>query len=122
MESPIFPPIDRTCTRRALLIGINYTGTSGELHGCVNDVRKMSSFLLERGWASESIVCLTDDSYSKYGKTTPPTKRNILAAMRWLVSGAKAGDVSSREPPAPAHHPPQRTHTPARRPPQRTPV
>ena len=27
------------CNRRALLIGINYIGTSGELAGCVNDVR-----------------------------------------------------------------------------------
>ena len=31
---------------RAVLIGINYTGTSGQLEGCCNDVKKMRTFLL----------------------------------------------------------------------------
>merc|ERR1712196_277650 len=28
-------------SKRSLLIGINYRGTGNELHGCVNDVRRM---------------------------------------------------------------------------------
>jgi hypothetical protein len=35
--------------RVGLLFGINYTGTSNELHGCVNDVENTAAFLENRG-------------------------------------------------------------------------
>lgn len=76
--------------KRALLIGINYTGTSGELQGCCNDVQKMKAFLLERGWAAGDMLILTDDQHQPQKL---PTKANMLDGMRWLVRGAAAGDL-----------------------------
>ena len=78
--------------RRALLVGINYTGTGGELNGCVNDVRKMKAFLTSCGWSEtdDSILCLTDDQSKPHRL---PTKANMIAGMRWLVAGAQPGDV-----------------------------
>ena len=36
-------PEGSTGTRRAVMIGINYTGQDGELSGCQNDVKNVSS-------------------------------------------------------------------------------
>ena len=35
---------------RAVLVGINYVGTSAQLRGCVNDVQAVSELLLQFGW------------------------------------------------------------------------
>lgn len=81
------------CTgkRKALLIGINYTGTSAALRGCHNDVRNMSRFLSERyNYKSEDMVLLMDDP--SFGWRQQPTRQNILEAMRWLVSDARPND------------------------------
>jgi hypothetical protein len=73
-----------------LLIGINYFGQSGQLRGCINDVKNMSTFLNERfGYAREDMVILTDDQQNPKSQ---PTKANILRAMHWLVKDAKAND------------------------------
>lgn len=80
------------CTgrRKALLIGINYFGQDGELRGCINDARNVSSFLIERyGYKREDMVVLTDDQTNAMMQ---PTKQNILRAMSWLVQGAQAND------------------------------
>jgi hypothetical protein len=34
--------------KRALLIGINYIGSSNQLNGCINDVANIKSFLIQR--------------------------------------------------------------------------
>ncbi|CAG8513131.1 1060_t:CDS:2 [Funneliformis mosseae] len=80
------------CTgrKRALLIGINYTGTQFELKGCINDVANMKSFLIELyGFREEDMVILTDNQKDKQ---RIPTKDNILKAMKWLVHDAKPND------------------------------
>lgn len=70
--------------RKALLIGINYTGSQHQLSGCQDDVENMMSFLISRGFPSDpgSMVVLTDARSGPFY----PTGRNILAAMQWLVS------------------------------------
>jgi metacaspase-1 len=81
-----------TCTgrRKALLIGINYFGQRGQLRGCINDVKNMSSFLNERfNYRREDMVILTDDQQNPMSQ---PTKENILRAMHWLVKGAEPKD------------------------------
>ncbi|KAI9049759.1 hypothetical protein LZ554_005910 [Drepanopeziza brunnea f. sp. 'monogermtubi'] len=76
--------------RKALLIGINYFGQSGELRGCINDVRNVSSYLTQSfGYRREDMVILTDDSQEPMGQ---PTKENILRAMNWLVQGSQPND------------------------------
>ena len=80
------------CTgrRKALLIGINYFNQKGQLRGCINDVKNMSTYLNGNfGYAREDMVILTDDQQNPMSQ---PTKQNILRAMHWLVKDAKPND------------------------------
>lgn len=70
-------------TRKALLVGINYRGSSAELNGCINDVNSVKAFLLTKGYSERNITVMTDDTATK------PTRANILKAlMELLTSGA----------------------------------
>ena len=76
--------------KRALLIGINYTGTSDELKGCINDINNINNVLTKNcDYKSENIKMLTDDPKNP----NKPTKKNMEDNIRWLVNGCKAGDV-----------------------------
>lgn len=80
------------CTgrRKALLIGINYFGQRGQLRGCINDVKNMSTYLFQQfGYKREDMVILTDDLQNPMSQ---PTKQNILRAMHWLVKDARPND------------------------------
>nr|A1CQZ0.2 RecName: Full=Metacaspase-1A; Flags: Precursor [Aspergillus clavatus NRRL 1] len=80
------------CTgkRKALMIGINYFGQKGQLRGCINDVKNMSTYLNQNfGYAREDMVLLTDDQQNPMSQ---PTKANILRAMHWLVKDAQPND------------------------------
>lgn len=70
--------------KRALCIGINYTGTPSELAGCVNDALAMQQLLKSRGY---TCTMLLDD-----GSTPQPTRRNILKSIGELIANAQAGD------------------------------
>ncbi|OLY77739.1 Metacaspase-1 [Smittium mucronatum] len=76
--------------KRALLIGVNYTGTKYKLRGCINDVHRMKKLIIDHfKFKKADMVILTDD------QTDPkriPTRENILKAMKWLVSGAQRND------------------------------
>ncbi|KAH8918555.1 hypothetical protein BT69DRAFT_1285591 [Atractiella rhizophila] len=78
--------------RRALLIGINYTGViKEELKGCHNDVHNMKKFLIDRyNYKAKDIVTLLD--HPKRGKREVPTRKNIIDAMKWLVQDARVND------------------------------
>ncbi|WVQ71366.1 hypothetical protein IAR50_000895 [Cryptococcus sp. DSM 104548] len=77
--------------RKALLIGINYIGTTNELSGCINDAHNMQKFITERyGYKLEDIVMLTDDTNDP---RTIPTRENIIKGMKWLVNGAERDDA-----------------------------
>jgi len=82
-----------SCTgnKKALLIGINYFGQSGELRGCVNDVNNIKSLIFSRGFTAdpEHMMVLTDDQRDSRGH---PTRRNIIDGMHWLVRGAQPND------------------------------
>lgn len=76
--------------KKAVLIGINYPGTEGELLGCINDVKRMHKSLVELyGFLEENIVEMIDTDTSK----NQPTGKNIRQALRGLVGSAKSGDV-----------------------------
>ena len=73
--------------KRALLIGINYVGTSAELRGCINDIDNVAAHLQSaRGYSSASCIVLSDVAARK------PTRANILAAFGELLQGVRAGD------------------------------
>ncbi len=68
-------------TRKALLVGINDYKEINDLNGCVNDVTNIRDVLLRY-----------------YDFTVPDIrvlveKENILSRLKWLVTGAKKGDI-----------------------------
>lgn len=76
--------------RKALLIGINYTGSRNRLRGCINDVRNVKAFLERNGYREQDMVILTDEP--QRGPKCQPTRDNILRGFQWLVSGARTND------------------------------
>lgn len=74
--------------KKALLVGINYVGTSNQLNGCINDVLCINQIIRDKyGFGKDdatNVRMLTDES---------ATTANILDRLKWLVEGAKAGDV-----------------------------
>lgn len=70
--------------KRALLIGINYTGSPCQLSGCINDVINMRAALEEAGYTH--ITVLTDDTPTK------PMRVNILGELRRLLEGTTSAD------------------------------
>ena len=71
--------------RRALLVGINYTGTPQQLYGCINDINNMGSYL-QKVRKYNSFIVMTDMSPIK------PTRSNIIAGFAALLKGSVAGD------------------------------
>eukprot|EP01063_Lacrimia_lanifica_P017715 TRINITY_DN2473_c0_g1_i1.p1 TRINITY_DN2473_c0_g1~~TRINITY_DN2473_c0_g1_i1.p1 ORF type:complete len:443 (+),score=153.77 TRINITY_DN2473_c0_g1_i1:90-1418(+) len=84
---PPAPPMTQYGThgRRALLVGINYTGDRpGELRGCINDVKRVA----QRLHGHYEIVCLTDDLQDPSRR---PTRAGIMQGITWLTSGMQQG-------------------------------
>ena len=75
--------------KRALVIGINYVGSKGELFGCHSDAKNMVDFLkTDQGFEDENITILMDDGHHK-----SPTYRNIMRAFREIAGQSKSGDT-----------------------------
>jgi hypothetical protein len=70
---------------KALVIGINYTGTDNELRGCISDANKVSDLLSSWGY---SVTKMTDLSSGDL----LATKANILAKLHFLLSNLTDGD------------------------------
>ncbi len=71
----------------AAIIAINYTNTSNQLNGCVNDAIHLKTFLMEKcGYKAEEIVMLSDS-----GVDTLPTKKNIENLLDTLIAKANEG-------------------------------
>ncbi|RLN42101.1 metacaspase-1-like [Panicum miliaceum] len=76
--------------KRALLVGVSYTGTAHELKGTVNDVTAMRRLLVDMfGYPSGCILELTE---KERDPTRVATRENQLLAMRWLTEGCAPGD------------------------------
>ncbi|KNZ62290.1 hypothetical protein VP01_128g2 [Puccinia sorghi] len=89
----LFSSFYSNCTgrRKALCIGINYVGLTGELRGCHNDALNMQKFLIERyNYKQEDMVVLLDTPGANPRQV--PTRANIISAMQWLVSNAQPND------------------------------
>jgi hypothetical protein len=75
----------------ALLIGINYRKTEAELKGCINDVHKMRSLLINSfGYSKEDIVLLTEDNKPNL----QPTALNIMNQLGSLIMKAYSNKAS----------------------------
>jgi hypothetical protein len=78
-------PIIFNGEKKALLIGINYTGTQNELFGCINDVNCIKERISKEGFNNISIM--TDIT------SLNPTKNNILNEFKNLLINSQAGDL-----------------------------
>ena len=67
--------------KRALLMGLNYTGTPHELKGCLNDVQNIKTLLLKNNYTESNITLLTDDVPSQL-----PTRANIMKELFKLTT------------------------------------
>lgn len=78
-------PINPARRKKALLIGINYTGTTNELFGCINDVTSIKERITQAGFSDISVV--TDLTPKK------PTRATILEEFKLLLSTSKPNDL-----------------------------
>ncbi len=75
-------------SKKALLIGINYTGTRAALRGCINDVLNTKQVLKEKfAYAEENILVMTDNTPIK------PTRKNMEEQIKKFAGNAKEGDT-----------------------------
>jgi hypothetical protein len=71
--------------KKALLVGINYTGTSNELFGCINDVTSIKERIEKAGFSDIRVI--TDLTPKK------PTRATILEEFKLLLSTSKQDDL-----------------------------
>ena len=71
--------------KKALLIGINYTGTSNELYGCISDVNSIKERISNKGF--NDINIMTDLTTKK------ATRINILEGFKNLLINSQSGDL-----------------------------
>lgn len=80
--------IQPTKVKKALMIGINYTGTASQLNGCINDINNVSSLLTTKyAFKPEFITKLTDETSEK------PTRAVILSSFENFLKSGNEGDV-----------------------------
>lgn len=79
-------------TKRALLIGINYFGSSCPLKGCHDDVDNMMKYLVQCGYTKFTVL-KDDPKDPQHKKADCPTKDNIIAAMKAAVAKVQPGDT-----------------------------
>ena len=84
-------PDTLTGHRRAVLIGINYTGhRQGQLSGCHNDVKNIKRYLMKhQGFQEKDMLILMDNPNGQYHA---PTRKNITDAFIRITQYSKPGD------------------------------
>lgn len=94
VSSPV--PRQRRQNRRAVVIGITYSGTKGvnELPSCADHMPAFYDLLtMKFGFPKESIWLLSDGLSCIAGAIRlTPTRANIINAIKWLVLSARRGD------------------------------
>ena len=84
------PEPQKPIKKRAVLIGINYRGTSAELGGCINDVENMRRVLINNyGYKDDDILMLTDNGQrigTKFNRNVKPIKKEIISHINWLIN------------------------------------
>jgi len=68
--------------KKALIVGINYVGTSNTLKGCINDANNMKALLESKGFTEIKMILEKE-----------ATTAGIIAGMNWLVADTVPGDV-----------------------------
>ncbi len=88
IETSPFDLSNGTGTKRAILVGINYTNQKGALKSCHQDVESMKKYIEQTlHYPASNIETLMDD-----GKSKSPTREEIMNALKKVVRDSKAGD------------------------------
>jgi metacaspase-1 len=88
-----FSKQSRQGTKRALIIGINYTNSPYALPGCHNDCRNVIAFLKQvHSFEDEHITLLLDDPVA-CDELHQPTKKNLLRTFRNFAMQCQEGDA-----------------------------
>lgn len=75
--------------KKAVVIGINYSGKDYALRGCINDAKNLQSELMVNwGYQRSNTRLMIDTS----PKDLVPTRENIIKSIDWLVEGVNTGD------------------------------
>lgn len=72
--------------RKAVLIGINYTGTEFELNGCINDTINLREFLITNKFFKDEHITMLNDTKTD---NLYPTKANIINQFNEIVKFAE---------------------------------
>lgn len=75
--------MSKVIIKKAVLVGINYTGTPNELNGCINDTENLKEFLIKNKYFAEADITMLSDN--KIGTNLYPTKANIVRQFEELV-------------------------------------
>lgn len=87
--------------KKALLIGINYTGSKAELAGCHADVENVGRFLNQRGYPAgpKCRLVLRDDLEGKYYPTGVSLVYELQARQSLLQRKHSRWPEDAEEPP-----------------------
>ena len=80
--------IENNCqgNKKALLIGINYFGQSGQLKGCINDVTNVKKLIMTRGFPESSAhMRVLHEGTTSINPCTQPTRKNIIEGMQTSI-------------------------------------
>ncbi|CAK9011876.1 unnamed protein product [Durusdinium trenchii] len=86
------PRVPLTGRKRSLLVGINYFGSSNELHGCVADVQRMCSLLDLMGFPQDQAQRRVLVDTPQWPGHLRPTLKNMREGIAWLTADAEPGD------------------------------
>lgn len=86
------PKITQPIVKKALLIGINYTGTNNELNGCINDSDNLKQFLVNNKYFVESELTSMNDFQTDI---LYPSKTNMITQFNELVKFANMNQDKS---------------------------
>ena len=87
------PPVIQTpvntqkINKKALLIGINYVGTSDELTGCINDQKFVNDKIKGYGFTDSNIMIINDNTVVK------PTRNSILKEFDSFTKNTSNNDL-----------------------------
>lgn len=79
----------------ALLVGINYYGTTAELRGCINDTININNYLINNlSFDNKNIYRLTDNNGINTPDKINPTKMNIINHLNLIVKRIKNENIT----------------------------
>ncbi|ARF09604.1 caspase domain protein [Indivirus ILV1] len=80
-------PENVNIVKKCLLIGINYSGSSSQLNGCINDSENIKTLLVSGGYFNENNITMMNDNLQG---NLYPSKENILKQFSEIVKFANS--------------------------------